>query len=126
MPDEELAFEAQIKRLYAVLHSLGIDPKDFKKNQNIASFAKLTRKQTSDWITELEQREKENKPKEGATPLDPTKREPIKAIMRESLKDAADLVNIYPWDKDVLIKTRAQTITSIAIALFKERVRETC
>lgn len=38
MASEDEATEAQIKRLYAVLHSRGIDPKQFKKDRNIASY----------------------------------------------------------------------------------------
>ena len=59
MASEDLATENQIKRLYAVLHSLGYDPKDWKKGQNIASYAKLSRGQCSDLIDELEFEEAE-------------------------------------------------------------------
>ena len=54
MATEDFATENQIKRLYAVLHSLGYDPAKWKKGQNIASYAKLTRGQCSDLIDELE------------------------------------------------------------------------
>jgi len=69
MAAEELAFEGQIKRLYAVLHSLGIDPTTWKKEHNIASYAKLTKEQCSNYITDLEQLEKEKKGevRQGAT-----------------------------------------------------------
>jgi len=60
---EDLASEAQIKRLYAVLHSLGHEPKDWKKDHNIASYAKLSRGQCSDLIDALEQEEAEKKGK---------------------------------------------------------------
>jgi predicted secreted acid phosphatase len=59
MAAEDQATENQIKRLYAVLHSLGYDPKEWKKERNIASYAKLTRDECSDYITELEEEEAE-------------------------------------------------------------------
>jgi hypothetical protein len=64
------AEERQIKRLYAVMHSLGIDPKQWKKDHNIASYAKMTWEERSKYITELEELEKEKKgevPAGGAT-----------------------------------------------------------
>ena len=54
MASEDCATEKQVKRLYAVLHSLGWDPKEFKKERNFASYERLTRQQCSDLITELE------------------------------------------------------------------------
>jgi len=63
MATEDFASEAQIKRLYAVLHSIGYDPKQWKKEQNISSYAKLTRGQCSDLIDELELEEAEKKGK---------------------------------------------------------------
>jgi hypothetical protein len=64
------AEDRQIKRLYAVMHSLGIDPKQWKKDHNIASYAKMTWEERSKYITELEEQEKEKKgevPAGGAT-----------------------------------------------------------
>jgi len=68
MASVDLATENQIKRLYAVLHSLGHEPKDWKKGQNIGSYAKLTRGQCSDLIDvlELEEAEKKGKHQEAA------------------------------------------------------------
>lgn len=57
----DMAFEGQIKRLYAVLHSLGFDPKQWKKDHNISSYAKLSREECSELIDELEQEEAEKK-----------------------------------------------------------------
>ena len=54
MASEDCATEKQVKRLYAVLHSLSWDPKEFKKERNFASYERLTRQQCSDLITELE------------------------------------------------------------------------
>ena len=61
MASEDNATEAQIKRLYAVLHSCGLDPKQWKKDANIASYAKLTRAQCSAYIDEAEALEAELK-----------------------------------------------------------------
>ena len=61
MASEDYATEGQIKRLYAVLHSVGLDPKQWKKDQNIASYAKLTRAQCSGYIDEVEKLEAEQK-----------------------------------------------------------------
>jgi hypothetical protein len=54
MTDNEPATQTQINRLYAVLHSLNINPKDFKKDQHISNLEELTRRQISDWIDTLE------------------------------------------------------------------------
>lgn len=61
MASEDKATEGQIKRLYAVLHSVGLDPTQWKKDQNIASYAKLTRAQCSAYIDEVEAIEAEQK-----------------------------------------------------------------
>ena len=61
MAAEDVATEAQIKRLYAVLHSIGIDPKQWKKDKNIASYAKLTRAQCSAFIDDAEAIEAQQK-----------------------------------------------------------------
>ena len=61
MASEDKATEGQIKRLYAVLHSIGLDPKQWKQNQNIASYSKLTRAQCSAYIDEVEALEAEQK-----------------------------------------------------------------
>ena len=61
MASEDFATEGQIKRLYAVLHSIGIDPKQWKKDKNIASYAKLTRAQCSAFIDDAEAIEAEQK-----------------------------------------------------------------
>ena len=57
MASEDGATKPQIKRLYAVLHSIGVDPKEWKKRQNIASFDKMTRDEISEYIDELEELE---------------------------------------------------------------------
>jgi hypothetical protein len=57
MASEDGATKPQIKRLYAVLHSIGVDPKEWKKEKNIASFDKMTRDEISQCIDELEELE---------------------------------------------------------------------
>ena len=69
MASEDFATEGQIKRLYAVLHSIGRDPKDWKKDKNIASYAKLTRGQCSTYIDEAEAIEAEQKGESKQAPL---------------------------------------------------------
>ena len=69
MASEDFATEGQIKRLYAVLHSIGRDPKDWKKDKNIASYAKLTRGQCSTYIDEVEAIEAEQKGESKQAPL---------------------------------------------------------
>jgi uncharacterized protein (UPF0335 family) len=94
MASEELAFEGQIKRLYAVLHSLGIDPKDWKKEHNIASYAKLTRAQCSEYIEDLEKLEAEKKgevPAGGATIKDDA--EAVKEEMKSQARENEQLLD---------------------------------
>lgn len=69
MASEDFATEGQIKRLYAVLHSIGRDPKNWKKDKNIASYAKLTRGQCSTYIDEAEAIEAEQKGETKQVPL---------------------------------------------------------
>lgn len=120
MSNDDKASDAQIKRLYAVLYSLGIDPNDFRKDKNIASFAKLTRKQVSAWITELEQQEKKAASPPSRGEHETATREGAKARLRECIRDAVDIVNNEPNLNKVGTDTRAYNITTIAIALFNE------
>lgn len=57
MMSEEYASDAQIKRLYAVLHSLKLDPKEWKKEQGFGNYAKLLPHQCSEYIDDLEELE---------------------------------------------------------------------
>jgi hypothetical protein len=75
MAREDFATEGQIKRLYAVLHSVGIDPKQWKKDANIASYAKLTRAQCSAYIDEAEAFEAEQKKTGSYHPQNPNEKE---------------------------------------------------
>jgi len=53
----EFASQQQIRKLYAVLHSLGISPKEFKQQKGFSSYSKLGRFEISEMIEELEQKE---------------------------------------------------------------------
>jgi len=64
MASEDGATKPQIKRLYAVLHSIGVDPKEWKKSKNIASFDKMSREEISEYIDELEELEGEKQEKQ--------------------------------------------------------------
>ena len=55
--EEEPVTQAQIKKIYALLRRLGKDPQKFKEEKNITNFAKLTKKQASELIDELEREE---------------------------------------------------------------------
>ena len=63
MAMEDFATEKQKKKLFAVLHSLDRDPKEFMEDRNLSSFDKLTREQCSDLITDLEAIEEQRKAK---------------------------------------------------------------
>ena len=90
MAAEDAATEAQIKHLYGVIHGLGMDPKEWKKNSNIASFAKLTRKQCSDYITELEEMEAEKKAAMQPAPAPAATTMPTKPNEKERFGDRAE------------------------------------
>jgi len=62
--EEEFASTAQIRKLYAVLHSLGISPKEFKKQKGFSSYSKLGRFEISELIEELEAQEERVKAQE--------------------------------------------------------------
>jgi len=62
--EEEFASTAQIRKLYAVLHSLGISPKEFKQEKGFSSYSKLGRFEISEMIEELEDREERLKAQE--------------------------------------------------------------
>ena len=62
--EEEFASTAQIRKLYAVLHSLGISPKEFKQQKGFSSYSKLGRFEISELIEELEAQEERVKAQE--------------------------------------------------------------
>ena len=54
---EDAATQAQIKKIYALLHRLGKDPQKFKEEKGFTNYAKLTKRQASELIDELEREE---------------------------------------------------------------------
>lgn len=124
MNDNEQATEKQIKKIYAVLHSLNIKSKDFKDSQKIESIEKLTRRQASDWIEELERQEQEGKQKENISPGSPKKREELITIMQESLKDAEEILNEYVETEEAYITDVSTVRAQIAIVLFNQRLKD--
>ena len=78
--DDYYASEGQIKRLYAVLYSLGIEPRQWKKEQNFASYARLSREVCSEYIEALEQEEAGKKMKHE------TAKEEIKADLENGIQ----------------------------------------
>jgi hypothetical protein len=138
MASEDCATEKQVKRLYAVLHSLGWDPKEFKKERNFASYERLTRQQCSDLITELEDLEAELSGKDTGKQKAFTERQPpaqptanddqdemheIAAIMRLAIRHAvritADEVNGKIDNQGLAGLTK-----DVAICMFRQKMRE--
>ena len=54
---EDAATQAQIRKIYALLHRLGKDPQKFKEERGFTNYAKLTKRQASELIDELEREE---------------------------------------------------------------------
>ena len=139
MASEDCATEKQVKRLYAVLHSLGWDPKEFKKERNFASYERLTRQQCSDLITELEDLEAElaggkdtDKQKaftERQPPAQPTAnddRDEMQAIshvmrlaIRHAVRITADEVNGKIDNQGLAGLTK-----DVAICMFRQKMKE--
>jgi len=139
MASEDCATEKQVKRLYAVLHSLGWDPKEFKKERNFASYERLTRQQCSDLITELEDLEAElTEGKDTDTQKAFTERQPptqpitsdvhdemqaIATVMRLAIRHAvritADEVNGKIDNQGLAGLTK-----DVAICMFRQKMRE--
>ena len=109
MASEDCATEKQVKRLYAVLHSLGWDPKEFKKERNFASYERLTRQQCSDLITELEDLEAGLSGKETDKPKAFTERQPL----------------AQPTANDDLVHDEMQAISHVMRLAIRHAVRIT-
>jgi len=110
MTDNEPATQKQINRLYAVLHSLGIDPKQFKKDNNLNNLQDLTRRQISDWIDTLEADEAAAKSTPGKS-----------ASMEDSIKEAIPLVDAYIQTDNLDDNMRAQVITQLSIEINRTK-----
>ena len=132
--NEEAVTQAQIKKIYALLHRLGKDPQKFKEEKNIANFAKLTKKQASELIDELEREEFEKieaevlkdirkeveaakvvEGEQAAAEEDEVSR--AAALMRRCVSEASKIVNeemLFVVSEAV----KAKAIVSIAATLF--------
>lgn len=134
MAAEDFATEAQIKKLYAVLHSLNIDPKDFKKEQNFASYAKLTRGQCSAFIEELEQQEAKQPgwmTDQGERPAAEAKKQPEQDTdgdmqtliedMRTAVKGAVQITLQEVLTADLPIQGVGNFVEKIAVTIFRHK-----
>jgi hypothetical protein len=110
MTENEPATQNQVNRLYAVLHSLGINPKQFKKDNNLNNLQDLTRRQISDWIDTLEA-------EEAAANSTPEK----STDMEDSIKEAIPLVDTYIQTDNLDDNVRAQVITQLSIEINRTK-----
>ena len=123
----EFASQQQIRKLYAVLHSLGISPKEFKQQKGFSSYSKLGRFEISEMIEELEQKEEavensvleelqESQPQaqsqsqeqqEGAAPVNPIEArveaalnevDVLAPVMRACVRTASEAILALPDD----------------------------
>jgi len=123
----EFASQQQIRKLYAVLHSLGISPKEFKQQKGFSSYSKLGRFEISEMIEELEQKEEavensvleelqESQPQaqsqsqeqqEGAAPVNPIEArveaalnevDVLAPVMRACVRTASEAILALPED----------------------------
>lgn len=116
--DTVKATPAQIKRLYAVLHSIDIDPKKFKKQQNISSFEALTRRQISDWITELEEQEAKNKEEKPGKDHSDENIATVSDFVRKCMREGADITDHELGGKDMTADKRGERIESIGALIY--------
>jgi len=85
--NDDVATQAQIKKIYALLHRLGKDPQKFKEERGFTNYAKLTKRQASELIDELEREEfrkieEEVKAKAEQTSVAETQQEPSQPIQQ--------------------------------------------
>jgi len=129
--NEEPVTQAQIKKIYALLRRLGRDPQKFKEEKGITNFAKLTKKQASELIDELEREEFERIEaevlKEVEKETEAAKEEAAAAaedevsraarLMQKCVSEAIRIVHEeMPFVVSEAIK--AKTISSIAATMF--------
>jgi len=132
--NEEAVTQAQIKKIYALLRRLGKDPQKFKEEKGITNFAKLTKRQASELIDELEREEFEKieaevlkdirkeveaakvvEGEQAAAEEDEVSR--AAALMRRCVSEASKIVNeemLFVVSEAV----KAKAIVSIAATLF--------
>ncbi|UYZ39632.1 MAG: hypothetical protein N2V74_00470 [Candidatus Methanospirare jalkutatii] len=85
--NDDVATQAQIKKIYALLHRLGKDPQKFKEERGFTNYAKLTKRQASELIDELEREEfrkieEEVRAKAEQTSVAETQQEPSQPIQQ--------------------------------------------
>jgi len=132
--------EAQIRKIYAVLHSLGLDPREFKKQRGFTNYAQLTKRQASDLIEELERAEVENNaslilkrnnapsndnnaPNNAlVNPIDATEFRMAVNLMEMCVAEARRIVE-RQMDFVLSEQVQARSITSIAATLFIQLMR---
>jgi len=130
---EEPVTQAQIKKIYALLHRIGKDLQKFKEEKNITNFAKLTKKQASELIDELEREEFEKieaevlkgagekakaaKAAEAEQAAEDDEVPRAAALMRRCVSEASRIVNeemLFVVSEAV----KAKAIVSIAATMF--------
>jgi len=141
----EFASQQQIRKLYAVLHSLGISPKEFKQQKGFSSYSKLGRFEISEMIEELEQKEEavensvleelqESQPQgqqqqEVAAPVNPIEArveaalnevDVLAPVMRACVRTASEAILALPEDiyEEVGEDSLGEFIIRLAVTMF--------
>ena len=140
----EFASQQQIRKLYAVLHSLGISPKEFKQQKGFSSYSKLGRFEISEMIEELEQKEEavensvleelqESQPQgqqqEVAAPVNPIEArveaalnevDVLAPVMRACVRTASEAILALPKDiyEEVGEDSLGEYIIRLAVTMF--------
>jgi len=141
----EFASQQQIRKLYAVLHSLGISPKEFKQQKGFSSYSKLGRFEISEMIEELEQKEEavensvleelqESQPQgqqqqEVAAPVNPIEArveaalnevDVLAPVMRACVRTASEAILALPEDiyEEVGEDSLGEYIIRLAVTMF--------
>ncbi len=134
---ETEAEERQIKRLYAVLHSLGIDPKAFKKEKGFSSYAKLSWDERSKYISELEAQEKANGGhgdgasvtveeevvKKGTIPTPASEIAKMGSVLAECTREALLVTEELCYNGGITEGQKAALVQKYATTLFIEAMR---
>jgi len=141
----EFASQQQIRKLYAVLHSLGISPKEFKQQKGFSSYSKLGRFEISEMIEELEQKEEavensvleelqesqpqEQQQQEVAAPVNPIEArveaalnevDVLAPVMRACVRTASEAILALPEDiyEEVGEDSLGEYIIRLAVTMF--------
>ena len=141
----EFASQQQIRKLYAVLHSLGISPKEFKQEKGFSSYSKLGRFEISEMIEELEQKEEavensvleelqesqpqEQQQQEVAAPVNPIEArveaalnevDVLAPVMRACVRTASEAILALPEDiyEEVGEDSLGEYIIRLAVTMF--------